>query len=136
MTTPDDCLHLSVENVLEIHRESIRRFGGSDGVRSRELLESAIAAPQAFSGGKSLFGDVIEIAAGYLYYLCSNHPFLDGNKRTALGACIVFLKLNGARPASDSEDWESLTLDVAAGKLSRLEATERLRALVEAEAGH
>jgi len=126
----DDCVHLSPDLVLAIHRESIRRFGGGDGIRSRELLESAIAAPRATFGGRSTFGDLIEIAAAYLFYLCANHPFLDGNKRTALGACLLFLKLKGARPAPDSEQWELLVVGVADGSISRSEATERLRGLV------
>tara|TARA_R110002096_G_scaffold112163_7_gene244474 strand:+ start:2822 stop:3223 length:402 start_codon:yes stop_codon:yes gene_type:complete len=131
MKGTDDCIHLSLEVVKEIHTQSIKRFGGTDGVRSTDLLESALAAPQAGFGGKSTFADLIEVAAAYLFYLCSNHPFLDGNKRTALGACLVFLKINGARPAADSEDWESLTMGVASGELSREQATNQLRDLVE-----
>lgn len=132
MREPNDCFHLSVDTVLKIHEESVRRFGGSPELRSRDLLESAVAAPQAAFGGESVFSDVIEIAAAYLFYLCSNHPFVDGNKRTALGACIVFLKLNGARPTPDSPDWEALTLDVAGGRIDRDATTKRLRALVDA----
>ena len=129
-TNADNCLHLTVDLVLEIHEEAIRRFGGSDGLRDRALLESAIAAPQASFGGASPYKDVIEIAAAYLFYLCSNHPFLDGNKRMALGACLVFLKLNGFDPAPDGPEWEELTLAVAAGVLGRDEVTARLRKLV------
>ncbi len=131
MKGTNDCFHLSVETVLKIHEASIQRFGGATELRSRDLLESAVAAPQAAFGGESVFADVVEIAAAYLFYLCSNHPFLDGNKRTALGACLVFLKLNGATPAPDSHHWESLTLDVAAGRLNREQTTARLRELVE-----
>lgn len=127
----DNCLHLSLDIVLEIHAEVIAQFGGSDGLRERSLLESAIAAPQASFGGESPFGDLIEIAAAYLFYLCSNHPFVDGNKRAALGSCLIFLKLNGFTPKPDSDEWENLTLAVAAGVLSRNEVTERLRVLVE-----
>lgn len=126
----DDCYHLSVELVLRIHEESIRRFGGAAELRSRDLLESAVAAPQAAFGGASVFADLIEVAAAYLFYLCSNHPFMDGNKRTALGACLVFLKLNGAKPAPDSNHWEALTLDVAGGRIDRATTTARLRELV------
>jgi death-on-curing protein len=116
MKGPHDCYHLSIETVLKIHEESIRRFGGTPELRSRDLLESAVAAPQAGFGGHSVFADLVEIAAAYLFYLCSNHPFVDGNKRTALGAWIVFLKLNGATPSPDFPTWETLTLDVAAEK--------------------
>ena len=91
MKAPGDCIHLSVDTVLKIHNESIRRFGGTPELRSRDLLESAVAAPQAAFGGESVFTDLIEVASAYLFYLCSNHPFVDGNKRTAL---VPFLRLN------------------------------------------
>lgn len=126
----NNCLHLTLEIVLEIHAEAIAQFGGSEGLRDRALLESAIAAPQASFGGVSPFKDVVEVAAAYLYYLCSNHPFIDGNKRAALGACLVFLQLNGLTPAADSEEWENLTLAVAAGALGRDEVTAKLAALI------
>jgi death-on-curing protein len=124
------CLHLTVEIVLEIHAEAIAQFGGSDGLRDRALLESAIAAPQATFGSVSPLSDTVDVAAAYLFYLCSNHPFIDGNKRAALGACLVFLQLNGYTPAPDSDDWENLTLAVAAGVLSRAEVTATLRMLL------
>lgn len=123
-------IHLTVERVREIHQQAIERFGGSDGIRDYSLLESAIAAPQATFGGNSLYEDMIEIAAAYLFYLCRNHPFIDGNKRVALGASIVFLRTNGFKPKTDSPEWESLVLDVAASRLDRDQTTERLRALV------
>ncbi len=124
------CRHLTVEHVLEIHEAAISNFGGSDGLRDAALLESAVSATQASFGGISPFTDCIDVAAAYLYYLCSNHPFLDGNKRVALGACLVFLQLNGYSPAPDSEEWETLTLAVASGTFSRAETTQGLRALV------
>lgn len=124
------CLHLTVDIVLEIHAEAIAQFGGALGLRDLALLESAIAAPQASFGGVSPFNDTVEVAAAYLFYLCSNHPFVDGNKRAALGSCIVFLKLNGYTTADDCDDWENLTLAVAAGVLSRNEVTAKLRELL------
>jgi death-on-curing protein len=125
--TPNDCFHLTVEIVREIHAEAIARFGGSGGVREAALLESAVAAPQALVGGRSPYKDLAEVAAAYLFYLCRNHPFLDGNKRTALGACIVFLRLNGVEPKADGPAWEKLTSAVAAGVVDREEATRQLR---------
>ena len=127
---PDHCIHLTVEIVREIHLEAITHFGGSDGVRELALLESAVAAPQASFGGKSMYADLPEIAAAYLYYICRNHPFIDGNKRAALGACLVFLRLNGFKPAPDGQPWENLTLDVAASRIDRDQTTARLRALL------
>jgi death-on-curing protein len=128
--TPEDCFHLTVEIVREIHAEAIGRFGGSDGVREMALLESAVAAPQASFGGSSPYQDMAEVAAAYLFYLCKNHPFIDGNKRAALGACVVFLRLNGIEPETDGPKWEELTLAVAASEIDRDEATQRLRGLM------
>ena len=124
--SPENCFHLTMEIVREIHAEAIARFGGSDVVRDTALLESAVAAPQASFGGKSPYRDLAEIAAAYLYYLCRNHPFIDGNKRAALGSCIVFLRLNGVEPTPDGPKWEELVLAIAAGSLDREQATTRL----------
>ena len=126
---PDDCVHLSVDVVREIHAEALARFGGLDGVRDLALLESAVAAPQATFGGASVYTDLIEIAVAYLFYTCRNHPFLDGNKRAALGACLVFLRVNGVEPPKDGPDWEALTLGIASGSLTRTDATATLRAM-------
>ena len=126
----NNCLHLTLDIVLEIHAEAIASFGGSDGLRDQRLLESAIAAPQASFGGNSPFTDAIDVAAAYLFYLCSNHPFVDGNKRVALGSCLISLRLNGFSSAPDGNAWETLTLAVASGALGRDEVTAMLRKLV------
>ena len=128
---PNTCIHLTPEQILEIHSAAIRLFGGSPGLRDSALLHSAAAAPQATFGGESTFSDPVEVAAAYLYYLCSNHPLVDRNKRVALGARLVFLELNGYTPSADSEDWENLTLAVAAGLLNRYEMSATLRKLLE-----
>jgi death on curing protein len=128
--TPEDCFHVTVEIVREIHAEAIARFGGSDGIREMALLESAVSAPQASSSGRSPYSDLAEVAAAYLFYVCRNHPFIDGNKRAALGACIVFLRLNGIEPKADGPEWEELTLAIASSELDRNAATARLRQLL------
>lgn len=128
--TPEDCFYLSVDIVREIQAQAIIRFGGAEGVRSMALLESAVAAPQASFGGQSPFHDLTDVAAAYLFYLCRNHPFIDGNKRAALGACIVFLRVNGLVPKADDLAWETLTLAVAAGALDRDQTTAKLRKLL------
>ncbi len=127
---PNKCIHLTSEQILEIHAAAIRLFGGLPGLRESALLLSAAAAPRATFGGTSTFADTVEVAAAYLYYLCSNHPFIDGNKRVALGSCLIFLELNGYQPAPDSDDWENLTLAVAAGLLTREDVTATLRKLL------
>jgi death-on-curing protein len=114
-----------------MHAEALRKFGGSDGIRDENLLASAVLTPQSSFGGKSPYADLVEIAGAYLFYLCGNHPFIDGNKRTAMMAAIVFLRLNEIEPAPDSDEWERLVLDVASSKLDRDETTRRLRKLVK-----
>ncbi len=125
-------VHLTVAIVQGIHREALARFGGVSGVRDLALLESAVAAPQATMTGIPLFTDAVELAGAYLFYLCRNHPFVDGNIRAALGACLVFLRLNGIEPEPDGPGWEELTLAVASGELDRDQANERMRKLVRA----
>lgn len=129
--TPDDCAHLSIDIIREIHAEAIERFGGLNGIRDENLLASAVLTPQSSFGGKSPYADIVEVAAAYLFYICNNHPFLDGNKRTAMMAAIVFLRLNEIEPLPDSGNWEKLMLDVAANKLDRATTTRRLRKLLK-----
>ena len=127
--------HLTVAAVQAIHEAVLEAHGGGAGTRDLALLESAVAAPQATAFGEPVFQDAIEIGAAYLFYLCRNHPFIDGNKRVALASCLVFLEQNGALPddglpAQNLDAWESLVLDVAASRLDRASTSERLRSLV------
>lgn len=126
--------HPTVEAVKAIHAEVLAAHGGSDGLRDEALLESAVAAPQATMLGKPLFTDPVEIAAAYLFYLCRNHPFVDGNKRTALATCLVFLSENELlrKETLDTDAWEALTLDVAASRIDREQTTKRLQKLLKA----
>jgi death-on-curing protein len=98
-----------------------RRIAGVGGIRA--AIEF---------GGKSPYADIIEVAAAYLFYLCGNRPFVDGNKRTGMAAAIVFLRLNGVETAPDSNHWETLMVDVAASRIDREMTTARLRKLVRA----
>lgn len=126
---------LSVEAVLALHEEVLRAHGGSPGIRDRALLESAVAAPQASFGGEALIRNAVEMAAAYLFYLCRHHPFVDGNKRTALVACLVFLEANNRlpNPGLPADAWEALVIDVAASRIDRDHTTRRLRALLRPE---
>ena len=125
--------HLTVAAVKAIHREVLAAHGGARGIRDEALLESAVAAPQATMMGKPLISDPIEIGAAYLFYLCRNHPFVDGNKRTGLAACLVFLERNDLLPNTELEvnEWERFVLDVATSQLDREKTTERLRKLLK-----
>ncbi len=124
--------HPTVGAVKAIHAEVLGAHGGSAGLRDAALLESAVAAPQATMAGEPLFTNPVELAAAYLFYLCRNHPFVDGNKRTALATCLVFLSENDLLPDEelDIDAWERLTLDVAASQLDREHTTARLKKLL------
>jgi death-on-curing protein len=131
--------YLDAEAVIAVHAEVLAAHGGSRGLRDRGLLESAAAAPQASFGGTLLIEDPVEVAAAYLYYLCGNHPFVDGNKRTALAAALVFVRENSLLPDSDLparnlDAWEALVLDVAASRVDRGQTTSRLRKLLQRRA--
>jgi len=125
-----DLLHPTKAQVIRIHQAVLRKDGGSDGIGDESLLESALAAPQATFGGEPIISDPIEVAAAYLFYLCRNHPFIDGNKRVAFATCLIFLKLNGFQPSPDSPVWETLVLDVAASRIGKADLTTRLKDLL------
>ena len=110
---------LAVDHVLGIHRRIINEFGGQPGLRDRGLLESAVRMPAARFGGKFLHKGVPVMAAAYLFHLCSNHAFVDGNKRKALAAAEVFLLLNDMELDARGEELEDLTRDVARGRIAK-----------------
>jgi death on curing protein len=118
--------------VKVIQAEVLAAHGGPAGLRDEALLESAVAAPQATMMGEPLFTDPVEMTAAYLFYLCRNHPFVDGNKRTALATCLVFLSENGLPPGErlDADAWERLILDVTESRLDREQTTARLKKLL------
>lgn len=89
----NDPLFVSREVAMEIHRASLERHGGMDGLREPGLLESALMQPEATYYYAQ--GDLASIAAAYAFHLAQNQPFIDGNKRTALGCALLFLKANG-----------------------------------------
>ena len=115
---------LSLDEVLEIHAQQIERYGGSAGLRDAAGLESAVATPQATFGGEFLHTSIPAMAAAYLFHLCQNHPFIDGNKRVGANAAITFLLMNSWEPTFDAEELVDLVLSVASGKLSKLRLIE------------
>jgi death-on-curing protein len=84
---------LSRDQVLELHHVSLERWGGLDGLRDPGLLDSALMQPEA--AWFYAQGDACDIAAAYAFHIAQNQPFLDGNKRTAMGAALTFLEING-----------------------------------------
>lgn len=117
---------IGVETALAIHEEQIAEHGGGEGVRDRGLLESALARPRnAWGYGVT---DLCALAAALGHGIARNHPFVDGNKRTAFVVVETFLILNGAElGASDAESVVAM-LDLAAGEMTEDEFADWLRA--------
>ena len=107
---------LSLSDVLHVHRDQIERYGGEPGVRDIGLLQSAVAMPAAGFGGRFLHGDLFEMAAAYLFHIARNHPFVDGNKRTATVCAIAFLKLNGINIIVSNDTLADFVIYAAQGK--------------------
>jgi len=120
-------LFLTLDEVIEIHREMIETYGGSPGIRDIGLLQSAVATPQASFGGQFLHDDLFEMAAAYLFHIMENHPFVDGNKRVGAMAAFTFLKLNGLTLTPPETEFEGHVLAVAQRKLGKAALAEFLR---------
>ena len=117
---------LEKESLLLLHRESLRQFGGADGVRDEGLLDSALARPLnrfAYEGER----DLCRLAAAYAKGIAQNHPFVDGNKRAALAAAGVFLMLNGVELVAEPGMVTVAMLDLAAGEMTEAEFAAWLR---------
>jgi death-on-curing protein len=120
--------------VLRLHARSIKRFGGSEGVRDIGLLESAVAMPMATFGGELLHPDIPAMAAAYLFHISKAHELVDGNKRTAWAAALAFIQLNGHKLKATNKDIIEIGLAVAEGSLGKADLTERLRAMIQESA--
>lgn len=110
---------LSLAEIVEIHKNQMELYGGSIGIRGLHLLQSALAQPEASFSGEWLHGNLFEMAAAYAYHICQNHPFVDGNKRTALAAALVFLEINGISIADPKQKLLNAMLLVAGGSMSK-----------------
>jgi death-on-curing protein len=118
---------LTLDEILELHAEQVRRYGGSPGVRDRGLLDSAIAMPSQSFGGQYVHPDLAAMAAAYLFHLVRNHPFVDGNKRIGAIAADVFLLVNGSELTLTPDELVDTVLDVATGKLNKDGLADRIR---------
>jgi death-on-curing protein len=114
-----DPVFLSLDEVLEIHEQQIERYGGSEGLRDPAGLESAVATPQATFGGEFLHTSIPAMAATYLFHLCQNHAFIDGNKRVGANAAITFLLMNNWDATFSEEELVDVVLSVASDRLNK-----------------
>ncbi len=116
--------------VLAIHDDQIRLYGGAYGIRDTAAIDSALHMPQAQFGGQFLHPAVLHMAAAYGFHLCQNHPFLDGNKRTAGMAMFTFLGLNGLEVIAAEQDYYITMMAVASGQMTKEQLTDWLRTAV------
>jgi death on curing protein len=118
---------LFISQVLDIHQDEINSFGGTSGVRDEGLLDSALAQPQATFGGELLHPTIHEQAAAYLYHWAMNHPFIDGNKRTAFAIMDTFITLNGYSLNLSQEQAYNLVIQVVQKEISKEELSAFLK---------
>jgi death on curing protein len=112
---------------LTFHQDQLERYGGKAGIRAEKLLESALAQPEASFEGEYVHKDLFHMAAAYGFHLCQNHPFYDGNKRTALIAMYTFLYVNGYQIVADKKSLFAIMMDLAQGKVSKDELRDYLK---------
>jgi death-on-curing protein len=120
--------YLTPTEVLLLHARLIQRTGGASGVRDMGLLESALSRPQATFGQNDLYPDLWSKAAALMHSLVKNHPFVDGNKRTALTATGIFLELNGHKLAASNKAVLEFTRQVVIGEMELAEIADWLEA--------
>jgi death-on-curing protein len=120
-------LFLDLEEVLEIHRDQLERYGGRNGVRDLGLLQSALAMPQAGSSTAYYHSDLFEMAAAYLFHIVKDHPFVDGNKRTGVVAAMVFLRMNAIEVRATNAALFDTVLAVADGAVQKSGIAEFFR---------
>jgi death-on-curing protein len=119
--------YLTPEQVLFLHSRMISIIGGAHGVRDVGMLLSALGRPQATFDGKELYTDIMLKAAALMDSLVRNHPFVDGNKRTAITASAIFLRLNGYRLQVENHEMVHFTLACAQSQLSLVEVADWFR---------
>lgn len=107
------------EQVVKIHSTLIARTGGIDGVRDKNLLDSALKAPFQTFGGNELYKSILDKASQFCYLLIENHPFLDGNKRIGVHLTLLFLKLNDVELSYSQSELIEFGLNIASGKLNK-----------------
>jgi len=108
--------YLTLEEVYLLHERLIQLTGGSSGLRDPGLLESAVARPQASFDGEELYPDLWTKAAALMQSLIKNHPFVDGNKRTAVTATAIFLELNHHRFTASNDEVLRFAVETAGGE--------------------
>jgi death on curing protein len=116
--------------VLAIHEDQIRLYGGVYGVRDEARLDAALHMPQAQFEGEFLHSSIFHMAAAYGFHLCQNHPFIDGNKRTAGMTMFTFLRINELEPVASELDYYQAMMAVASGEMDKEQLAAWLQKIV------
>ncbi len=119
--------YISIDYVIKLHDQLVDEYGGRKGILNLGLLISALEMPKATFNGRDLHRTVYDKAAAYLFHLIKNHPFVDGNKRTAAMVSIVFLSTNEITFSIFGDDYENLILQVAKSEVSKKEIQKFFR---------
>ena len=117
---------ISLQEAISIQVDQIKQYGGRMGIRDLNLLSSAIELPKATLDSNFLHETIFDMASAYLFHICQNHAFMDGNKRTALATCLIFLTLNGINTDKPKSNLYNLTIQVAKGNLTKKEISRNL----------
>ena len=123
----ENIVFITIEEVYRLHKGLIEEFGGIHGIRDEGLLDSAINTPKATFFEQYLHSDIYEMAAAYAYHIIKNHPFIDGNKRTGIGICVIFLGKNDIWLKMTQEEFYDLTIKIATSEISKEEVAEIFR---------
>ena len=119
--------------VIAIHDDQVRLYGGAYGIRDAAGLDAALHMPQAQFDGEFLHPTILHMAAAYGFHLCQNHPFIDGNKRTAGMVMLTFLQFNGLEPLATELDYYTTMMAVAAEQMRKEQLAEWLQTVVKQE---
>ena len=125
MSTPN--IQFTIQDIYELHIQLEKTFILSSGIRDKNLLASAVNTPFQTFMGNDLYPSIYDKAAQLCYGIANNHPFTDGNKRTALHSMYVYLIINGFDITATQQEVENLIIDVAAGNMTNTELAEWLR---------
>lgn len=120
---------LTLAEIVDIHSNQIELYGGQNGVRDFGLLQSALAQPEASFADQWLHDDIYSMAAAYAFHICQNHPFFDGNKRTALASALVFLELNDISLNDPKGKLLKAMLNMAKGTFGKQQFAQILKGL-------
>ncbi len=114
------------EQIIKLHNSLISKTGGMDGVRDKNLLDSAIKSPFQTFDGKELYPDLYDKASQLCYSLIENHPFADGNKRIGVHLTLLFLKINNEELKYTQKELIDFGFNIASGKMTRDDIKEWL----------